>query len=181
MTNENGNVVVAGYMVGMNYRDRIGSYRLGIEFSKGGTKNDYIFGNACAYTVTMLKDTLGADGMYKHREELKGKLIAIAFELNRNNEWTAVKIGTLKKNLPKKCKRATTEYARFIMDLNNSETEKNIMNWCQVKAEGHQDQFEHEERVISSECIENGYVNRKYGIKTAVVANGNNFNYYLHN
>lgn len=179
MTNENGNVVVVGYMIGMNIRNRIGEYIIGIKFSKNGTKNDYLFGNVCVQTVTMPSETSGARELFEDWEELKGQLIAIEFKSKGGNYWAPVGVKVVDEDDPEELKKVTVKDARFMMDRYNSEREKGIMNWCQTIAEGNKEKFEPEERVIPDKNIEGNRVSRRYGIETKLVANGNNFNFYL--
>lgn len=178
LTNENGNVVAVGYMIGMNTRNGIGEYIFGIKFSKNGTKNDYLFGNVCVLTVTMPGYTPGASELYENWEYLKGQPIAIEFKHKGDNYWAPVSVKVVDEDDPEELKKVTVKDARFMMDRYNSEKEKSIMNWCQVLAEHTRDTFKPGEGVIPDECIEDNFVKRKYDIKTKLV-NDNNFNFYL--
>ena len=178
MTNENGNVVAVGYFVGMDYRRQIDNYIMTLKFSKNGTKNDYLFGNVCIQTVTMPSNTFGAFILCKFQLCSIDRPIAIEFEHKGDNYWAPVSVKAVKEDDPEEFKKVTAEDARFMMDRHNSERVKNNITWCQTRAE-HGEAYEPSERVIPDKNIKGYSVVRQYGIKTALVSNGNNFNYYL--
>lgn len=177
--NENGNVEVFGYMVGVDYMDKINSFRFSLKSDKGGTQSDFLSGKIRFQSITVLADTEGAAYMYdiytSNPKEYKDWPISVEFKIDDLGIWTAVNVWDFSEADPKNFNLITIKNKYFLEGIKVSEKEKEIINWSEVNARAKRS-FGNPH--IPEECIQGDYILRKYGIKTR--NHGiYNFDYYL--